>query len=314
MDEHVSRLKPVLIILRADHSLICPRSSSMSSGDERPDRADESMLLDAKEVRLKGCKVSFFIPARAMSTRHDGSEFVKMTPNRYRNISKLITSRCTGEQKKRISKAGQSFWTNKRSPGKMFLNKLAKYRSRAIKKAFKVGKNRLSSRRKQHRSEQLRADFVDVELPACGGNGSIVTSMPVGKPRSALTSVALNVVVLEHIAVMASKFFGKVGIEEDDEQECTIDSEFDNAEDPDDDNAEPYDADNAEDCDDHAETDDSNMNEGAPDMRTISDHYENSQLCGRGEVQETNPSQTPNIDRVSSPSPVLLALLRGAKK
>ena len=178
----------------------------MSSSDEEretPKALGTMSVIDAKEVIVSGNRSSYLISHKALDV-HPSGTYLKLQPDRYRPISKLLASRCDKTMRKKIATKSR-FWTGKHEEGKKFLDRLRGYKMAAMKRQFDI-KPHNTSRQKVRRPRL--PDTVQVRLPGMvGGAAGTATMLVNTSTHGDFLSFELNPFVLNHLTIMAREFF-----------------------------------------------------------------------------------------------------------
>ena len=181
-------------------------------GDDDPEGAVR--IRDAKEVVFSNYKKSFVFTKASLLEDEEGNTFIHLKPDRCRTLGRMLASRCPGPVRKEIQNKGPRFWTKKDQPGKRFINKMISYKKSASKTLYKHTGKRFTSRKKNERADQLTAEVITVTLPAIDEHPEIDAVFRYKKYKIVNMWVKLDGAVLNHISVMAAKFFSKYGVGE----------------------------------------------------------------------------------------------------
>ncbi len=170
---------------------------------------DELTIADAKEIRVN-CTSTVFRAASWQTV--DGVDYTMTNRGRNQHMAKLILSRCSMDVRNGYHEARRSFFTNKSSKGKSFLDKLRKVRKTGYINAFNVKGDRLTTRKKKDRARQLAADATPLTLPAVAGREPLVTTTLLASRRSKGDAkfplwFPCDPSVLDHLTFMAQQHF-----------------------------------------------------------------------------------------------------------
>ena len=123
-------------------------------------------IKDAKEIYIPHMEKRIVVVHQFLSVE-DGRCFLKIEPSRNNQISTLLVARCDKDFQRMVLKT-KSFWTDRLSKGRQFINKLRSLRASAIKIKYDVRGSRFMSRARQKRCQQLVIDSIIVPLPSVG--------------------------------------------------------------------------------------------------------------------------------------------------
>ena len=183
-------------------------------GDKQAE-AGAMQISDVKMIYISHIRKSIVVSGRFLLSDECGT-FVKLEPNRNRDIANLITCRCSKEFRTSDRVRQQRFWFGKEGTGKLFLDKLRGLRAAAIKSKFKVKGERFTSRQQQERPGQMMAGVVSVSIPSVGDRVASnvqmrVDSMSLRKNGRYPLWVPLVSTDLDTIAHMAADLFADDG-------------------------------------------------------------------------------------------------------
>ena len=167
-------------------------------------------IKDAKEIYIPHMEKSIVVVHQFLSV-DDGRCFLKIEPSRNNQISTLLVARCDKDFRRMVLKT-KSFWTDRLSKGRQFINKLRSLRASAIKIKYDVRGSRFMSRARQKRCQQLAIDSIIVPLPSVGQHMGMSAPMLIDLSSLRINGrttlwIPLEAKVLDHIAIMAKEFF-----------------------------------------------------------------------------------------------------------
>ena len=266
------------------------------------EHAGEATIVDAKQININGVRGTFFISSNAMEINEHGT-FLLLKPSRFRQVAKLLTSRCTPAMKKSIAEQSREFWTKQTGMGYKFLSRLRKIKSDALRLKYKVKGNRFMSRKKRDRAMQKVSELIDVTLPTVGDRPGVSMQMWI-HGRGAL-SIKLDGAAINHITYMVNEFFQTHEPDANTSGESGIDESQQEDADTEDDEVEIDGAGVDDDDDDEVDVENASIDEHA--------HISPENSSNDHAPAEDGASNTPTKKQSHVTSPIFAALVRGSK-